>query len=279
MFRVAVLFLGLFAWGIFAENAPPKYPLQSDLDGPKSVYTPLMKEMARHWPPPGFDEAAVAPDHVQMVCLSTPHSRYSVGVQQSTWIHAPLSVVDSVMNQIGGLKDIFPGFKHIDLVSQDANQMLIFYEQIVPVFFLPNVKYQITYLGDHSDPHRYFYRYQLKKAGDLNWADGFIVVEDHGNETFYSEYDFGDANYGILKILGANALWKDAVEELYVALAGLKLHIENPTWDSKEIAERAQAMLDHFPLDKALDNKQLLFLLNGDGTAKDVAERDAASAH
>ena len=260
----AAVFLGFTFVGSLRRplELPPRrrrFTFDSSLDGPRSRYTDALIETVKRWPvrdliPPRKDKFPVG-----IQCYKTKGKETYIGIGQSMVIHAPLAAVDTVLADIDHYADLFPGYKDIHIVSRDANRLVTYWEQRVPVFFIPNVKYEMWYLIDHSRPARIVYRYQLKKAGHVvKESDGVIIIESLDKDTTsYTEFDFWDAEYGLLAAVGgANRIWKDSVELLFRSDLAILLKAENPTWSYEKIREEAEKSYKGFPIEEVLKDRR-----------------------
>jgi len=188
---------------------------------------------------------------VQVTCLETPKQRYYIGVAQSMIVKAPLDQVASVVENIDQDGDLFPGFAKVKILSRSGGQLDTFWEQRIPVFFIPNVKYEMIYTflprDDHDDLDKKTrcYRYQLKDRGKLKESDGFIVLQKLGDQTTrYIEIDFFDAEWGALETFAPGRIWKDSVDGIYISDRATQLKAENPSWSAKQAREAAEKTVE-----------------------------------
>jgi hypothetical protein len=245
-------------------NAGRFIPLDEKLEGPASIYTPEIVRLIRQWPPKGLDDSFKSDENpVKLQCIETPGNPYYIGLRQQMRVDAPLSRVEAILDDIDRYQHLFPGYDDIHIVSSSGNKFLTFWEQHIPVFFVPNVKYQVTYLMDKSSPHLKVYRYQLKESEHLKASDGLIVIESETDpktlvqRTRYTEFDFFDADWGILKTLAPEKIWKESVEGIYLSDLAIKLKAEHPEWDSREISEKGRKLLEANPVEKFIQSKKI----------------------
>jgi hypothetical protein len=210
--------------------------LNSDLGGVPSLYTPILSQLLQS--PARLDNTAPPSSSkpLELRCWTTAGDDLYVGVGQSMRIQAPFARVEAILDDIDHYKDLFRDFKDIHVITRDGGLLHTYWEQKVPLFFIPNVKYEMTYLIDASSPDRRIYRYQLSNPSDVKQSDGFIMIhkEDEGF-TRYVEYDFFNAEWGAAKVLGKDKLWREAVEGFAVSDQAIKLKAENPTWPSEKV--------------------------------------------
>jgi len=202
--------------------------------------------------------AKLAGAEVKMECYNTPGSKSYVGVRGEMVVAVPVAKMDAVLANIDEYKELFPDYKDIHIVKKDGNRWLTFWEQIIPVFFLSNLKYEILYLVDHSQVDRPIYRFQLKEPGSLRTFDGLILLEAQGTGTHYTEYDFWDADYGLLEKLAPSKIWTGSVEDALLSDLGLKYRAEHPDWTFKQIRKEAHQVADKYPIDEVVAARQPL---------------------
>jgi hypothetical protein len=242
-----------------------KFKVDAPLGGVASAYAPILDQKIRSWPPAEVVEAAKTPaasdsNPVRLQCVETPGSRFYIGLIQHMHVAADVSKVAEVLNDFVHYKELFPDFDDIHVVSREDNKILTFWEQHIPVFFIPNVKYEVIYVVDDSRADRKFYRYELSKVNHIKNNDGLIVLEpDEKGGTRYTEYDFFDADWGPLTTFAPGRIWKDSVEGIYLSDVAIGLKAEHPDWTYKQVAQESRKKLEAFPVDAAIEHKiQLL---------------------
>lgn len=231
-----------------------------ELGGISSRYTAPLLSVLKSWPPP-IDYASKDPVPVKIVALSVPDEEFYIGAQQWMWVEAPMATVDKVLRDVNHYAEIFPGYEDIHVESAQGNRMITYWEQRIPLPFVSNVKYRMLYLIDDAKKDRVVYRYQLKDSSTLYHSDGAIVIEAVGARTRYTEYDFFDADYGIAKTLAPSRIWRDGLEGMFLSDLGIKLRAEHPEWESKQVRKEADKILDQYPVDDLLKNKQTFYKL------------------
>ncbi len=256
-------FLFLIAFGAQAKGIHPvMHSIDEKLEGPESIYTNYILNLIRVWPKDSFVAQENSPNPVQLQCIETIGNPYYIGLEQFMRVNAPLGRVEEILDDINHYKDLFPGFDDIHIVSQQENKILTYWEQHVPFFFVPNVTYQVLYLTDKTSSHRKIYRYKLKNSKNLKTNDGVIIIEEDSPvavntpRTRYTEYDFFDADWGIVKTVAPGRIWKDSVEGIYLSDVAIKLMAEHPRWSFKQVKEESQKILELFPVNKAIEQKK-----------------------
>ena len=206
-----------------APEAVQEVRFDSSIDGVKSPYTEKLIAIGKDW----AAHPATAPTAemttraqamttesptVSLHAFTTPDSKSYVGFKGEMTVNVPVSKMDAVVASIDDYQKIFPGYKDIHIAKKEGNRWLTSWEQIIPVFFLSNLRYDIEYIVDHSQTDRPIYRFQLKQKGSLNAFDGIIMMEPAGQSaTHYTEYDFWDADYGMLQVLAPGKIWTGSV--------------------------------------------------------------------
>ena len=265
MFQALIIIFCLSHFGnlvLAAESqGVSKYAIDAKLEGPDSPYTSFIVNQIRNWSPKDFNTISAGKNPVQLTAIETSGNPDYVGIKQVMSIDAPLERVEAVLDDVNHYKDIFPGYDDIHLISQDGNKSLVFWEQHIPLFFIPNVTYVVTYLTDKSSAVRKIYRYKLKESKKLNMNDGMIVIEQDPTakipalRTRYLEYDFFDANWGIVKTIAPGRIWKDSLEGVYLSDVAIKLQSEHPDWKAKQVVAESQKALDANPVDSIIKRK------------------------
>jgi hypothetical protein len=166
-------------------------------------------------------------------------------------IQAPVADVSKVVEGIDQLVDLFPGYASVKLLSRDDSQpvgrWVTSWEQRIPLFFIPNVKYQMIYFVHPATASGKTYRYQLNSAGTIQESDGMIVLEKKSEaETHYIEADFFKADWGVVETLAPGRIWKDSADGLYLSDLAIKLKAELPELSDKRARENAENFLANF---------------------------------
>lgn len=240
-----------------ASGSAP-FAIDAPLEGPAGPYAGALAKVARDWP---RDDARLRPlaagERVRLRCLETPGETNAIGVEQVLRIDAPLSRVTEVLDAFNSYAELFHGFKNVKELSRDGNRVLTHWEQIVPVFFLPNLKYEMTYLIDRSRTGYAFYRYQLKSGKSLKYSDGLIILQADGAEsTRYIEFDFFDGDWGLLKTFAPSKIWHEALEGLFLSDVAIRIKAEHPDYDYGRIRKLAEDELKRSPMDEVLTHRE-----------------------
>jgi hypothetical protein len=227
---------------LLALGAGPR-SLDEPLPGPDSPSTAYVLERLVSLSPSGerVGERAVALD-----CLLTPDQPETVGVLQEMLISAPLADVATIVEDFPHYVDLFPDLTDVHKVagSEDGNRFVVSWEQKVPVFFVPNVRYETAWLVERK-PARVTYRYRLKAKGTVRATDGFIVLEDLGKSiTRYTELDFIDADTGPVPMAD---VWTMTLDGIYRSDVAIKLKAEHAEWSYPKLRAESDKLLDRFP--------------------------------
>jgi hypothetical protein len=121
--------------------------------------------------------------------------------------------------------------------SQNGHRYVTVWEQRVPVFFLPNMSYELANLVDKTTSDLRVYRYKLRRGGSMLASDGMVILEVLDSEsTRFTEYDFFNAQWGPLP---ASAVWRESLRGAFVSDMAIKLRAENPRWSVEHVAMEA----------------------------------------
>ncbi|MGK5089164.1 hypothetical protein WDW86_16560 [Bdellovibrionota bacterium FG-2] len=193
--------------------------------------------------------------------IETPNNEFYIGLQQRMWVNAPLERVEAILDDVKGYQEIFPDLDDVHVVSRTNNMFVTFWEQHVPVFFIPNVKFEMNYIVNKPSTDRKIYRYQLRKGQHLKKNNGAIIIErdkssDSKDKTRYTEFDFYDADWGPLKTLAPGRIWKESIGGIFVSDLAVKLKAENPSWPNQKVKEESKKLMEKFPVDVVLSTKK-----------------------
>jgi len=248
------------------SEARASNPNEVELQGPKSVYTPIISELARglaSGTPPGALNLSLPPgQEMKVQCLETPGQEFYVGIGQLIHINAPFEAVEAVLDDVASYQKLFPGFADVHVVSRQGDRQVTAWEQKIPVFFIPNAKYEMEYVISKPSASRKVWRYQLLRSKTVKVDDGLILIESDGpSSTRLVEYDFWDAEWGILKNLAPGRIWHDSLEGLVKTGMAIKLKAENPTKSNEWAHDEARDRVKSLPLADWLKNKKPFELL------------------
>ncbi len=234
------LLVSLFICGM---NQAEESVLFGELGGVPSIYTQrtidLLKQELK------LNKTNPNPPPFTVNCWTQPSHRLYIGVEQRLNIKAPIKQVIDTVDNIDEYKNLFLGYKDVRIISRDRSRWLTFWEQIVPVIFVPNIKYEMIYATDVPTPQQKIYRYQLKKSDTLTSSDGFILLtyDEKEKQTNYIEYDFINAQWGMAQVLGESRIWRESVEGIVHSDLAIKFKSENPSWTSQKARDAAQKEL------------------------------------
>ncbi|MBI3556785.1 MAG: hypothetical protein HY074_11020 [Deltaproteobacteria bacterium] len=215
------------------ENPPP------GLNGPQRKG--LIEAIAK-WPsrllPPSAPESHVS---VKLVAYNTPDHPHAIGVGQAMLVEAPITEVKKVLEDFDHYKQLFFEFKDIHVVEREGNRVTMFWEQPIPLPFVPNTTYTTYFYTFDSDPTHIFYRYQLKSSNTLKYSDGIMVLDRIDSKTTrYTEYDFFDADWGIAASLAPARIWRDSLRDIFLTDIAIKLKAEHPDWSYDKIRQECK---------------------------------------
>ncbi len=224
-------------------------PWDADLGGRKSRYSEVLRELVRGWPTPRVKALREpAAGGLSLRCIETPEEPLYIGLEQVQWISAPIEHVAAAVEKIDEYRDIFTGFADIRVTAREGNRWTTAWEQKAPVFFVPNIRYDVHYLISKLGAERRVYRFQLKDSETLKWSDGVIILDavpgaSGAPKTRYVEYDFYDAHWGLAKAFGQDRIWRDSVEGIALSDLALRLRAENPAKSTEWVRDASARLL------------------------------------
>lgn len=248
----------LIFWAAFAYGTSSDYPLDLKLDGPQGLYTDALLQLIKQWPEGRkFCQLKDEPLEIQMIKLPTEGRPYYVGFKKCMNIQAPLATVAGVMDDVEHYEQLYPGDKKVQILSRDRNKTTLAWERKIPVFFVPNEKYQMNYLSASSGPGIKMYRSQLKQGDRLRFSDAIVVIEASGpKSTLYTDYEFYEANYGIglfgINAVSSESVWKESLEGSYLSLLAVRFKAEHLDWDYEHVAKASTEAFGKIDLKKNL---------------------------
>lgn len=255
---VTIAFLALPTAWAQAGDAPEKYPVTTPPGGIESPYTQILAQTLAHWPPKELGDLAADSLPVQIEALQKPDNSLYIGALQHMTVNAPLAAVVKILDDFGDYPKIFDGLIKCEVRARDSNRLLTFWEQDIPVPFVPNEKNEMIYLVHTPDPTRKIYRYQLKSSNHLKTNDGMIVLQALGDaKTDYTEYDFWDADWGLAKAFGHDRIWRENLEGIYQSDLAIKLRAEHPDWPYERVMNESREGAKKAPIGAKVDSKKL----------------------
>jgi len=231
------------------------YPVDTPLEGVQSPYSAQLIKLVKNWK----SQQSTARDDgplIAVTCFETLGNPYYIGMLQEQKIHADFDAVVKVLDNMNNYQSLFFDFKDIHVMSHDRNKSVSYWEQKSPVFFVANIKYEMIYLVNQVSTKLKIYRYQLKEAGKLKADDGVIFVEKITPRlTSLKEYDFWDADWGILKSTMPRKIWPENIKGNLLSNLSIQFKAEHPDWDYKRIHKEAEKSLDSIKWKEAIANK------------------------
>lgn len=229
------------------------------VDSPYSAFT---KRFAAQWPKQAESFKAPPEGALRLRCLKLDGPKDYVGLEQVMVVDAPLAAVAKVVEDVAGYKKLFPGLNRSDVKERDGDELLTSWEQNVPVFFIPNIKFSMVYwLGGGSGDAKVV-RYQLHEKGPILANDGVIAMKATagGKKTLYVAYDFVDTDPGAFGGLASGRIWKDTVKGIYATDFAIRFKAQSPGGDSEKLREKAekQAERDEKLIEECVSNREAL---------------------
>ena len=254
---LARVVFGIFIfWRVPAFADDRNYPIQTVHSETESVYTKLLIQKMESWPPVPVTSETLAGREVQLKVYETPGNRDYIGTELSLTIKSPISTVEKIMDDVEHYKDLLPGFAQINITHKEGNRFDVFWEKIIPVFFVKNVKYTVTYWADKSKPDRRIYRSQLTTRRGLNALDGLVILEKKGDKTTYHETAFFDGDFGMMTTIAPMKIWRDSVEAVLHGALAKKQKAEAPEKSYDSIMSDVLTGVKTYPVESLVNAKK-----------------------
>ncbi|MBX7231623.1 MAG: hypothetical protein K1X29_06010 [Bdellovibrionales bacterium] len=251
---------------VFADNASqkiasPKVVVElQDLGGVKSEYSEPLKKILLKWihqPEVEKPSPTKGSNAIEITCWSHAKDSLYIGVEQRMVIQAPLAEVSAILQDFNNYKKLFEDFADVHEVSREGKKIITYWEQKIPIPFVPNIKYNMIYFIQEISPDSTYFLYQLLKSGKITFSDGFIFLKKiTENKVLYIEYDFFNAQWGSAKIFGVKKLWQDAVKSLALSDLAIKVKAENKDLDSKNVLKKSKSLLNNKQMEECFANKK-----------------------
>lgn len=240
---VGILAVSPLSWGAPAESF---YPLDTKLEGGTNEYAEQLLKVVRKWPEGrAFCKWENEPLKIHMVKMPDEDRPYAMGFKKCMGISAPFAAVTSVIEDFEHYQELFPGDKEVKVAGKDKNKTTMAWERKIPVFFVPNEKYQMNHLAVAVGPGIKMYRAQLKQGDRLKRSDALVVVESKGpNFTLYTDYEFYEADYSVglfgIKAVGVDEAWRESLVGSYLSLLALRMKAEHPKMTYEQITKSSE---------------------------------------
>ena len=212
----------------------------------------LIEKIEAQWPIHGLAELGQQSENFKLEAISNPHDPLAIGALQMVTIKAPLATVAAMVDNFAAYVKIFDGLKHSEIretkTEKNLTRYRIYFEQSVPVPFVPNDKNEMLYWVKTGSDSRKIYRYQLHSGNHLTGDDGIIVLDAISPRlTRYVEIDFFSAEWGLAKTLGAKKIWVDSLKGLIQTDLAFKLSSESPLENPDQIRKASLKLADQYP--------------------------------
>lgn len=247
------LFFFLFVFSVFPHSTAQA---NHSLGGIESLYSNEIAKRLSTKPTSQFDFSKIDKDSLNIQALASPGNEYYVGFELTMHVNTSIDRVSKVIEEFDDYVNYFPDYKEIRTIEKSDGRWVTYWEQVVPVFFIPNIKFQLIHERRMINPNYISYRYQLKEANLLSACDGIIFLEAASPNTKYTEYSFSETKTGIIRMAGVNAIWHDSFKGYYLSTMGVKLRSENPTWEFKKIIDESSLRFKKVNVDDILKEKR-----------------------
>ncbi|MGZ3787380.1 MAG: hypothetical protein ACXVLQ_02590 [Bacteriovorax sp.] len=200
--------------------------------------------------------------NIGLTCLETNESKLYIGLWHGLAINSKLLEAAKVLEDFEKYSEVFEGIENSKVIKKtDSDKWIVEFENKSPVFFLPNIHYQMEYALSPVTNGR-LYKYHLStlyQQNNITFSDGLILLKEENGKTKFYELDFFNANWGVAgKIAGSN-IWRDSVKELAVSDFELKFKAENVKLSSAEKKEKVHSFLklvsEEHLIEKCIEDK------------------------
>ncbi len=211
-------------------------------------YTPRILRFLDNWPPP-----TASLRDARSVLVRGVRSRTHpdvVGIVKHFTIDKPLSEVIVAGENFAKFPAIWSDVLSVKVVSRDGNRTLTDWVRKAPAFFLPQLRYRMEIVSDHSSPDRAVYRYQFVSGPWMKSSDTVVVYEKVAeNQTRVSVLLFIDPDFGVFRALVESKIWRHSLENSFKDDIAFRAHVEHPDWTSERLARLADEECRRHPFD------------------------------
>lgn len=208
-------------------------------DGVESAYGDYLTQILRRWVPP---RSSAHPASLEIACIATPRADGYIGMLQRMTIEASPAVVAGVLDDIDHFKDLFPDTVDVRIVAGTrlGPRYVSAWIQRAPIFFMPDIAYELSHLVDKTMPGRLIYRYKLLRGDKLIASDGLVVLDSLGPATtLFTEYDFFNGHWGPIP---KSVVWRESLRGAFHSDVAIKLRAEHADWTYADIAKESKRL-------------------------------------
>jgi hypothetical protein len=246
-FCIVLLILSFFSINLLAKDTVTT-----------SIYTKKTEEISEAEFMALALKAPSSLDNISLACLETTDSKNYIGLWHNLTIKAPLKDVANILENFNNYPDFFEGIENSKLIKKiDQFNYLVEFENKSPVFFIPNIQYQMEYkISDLKNGK--FFRYHLSSLypqKNIIFSDGVIYLTEVNGVTKFYELDFFKADWGIAEKLASTKIWPDSIKELVISDFELKIKAENLKITKNEKQNAVKKLLDQLIIEKCVKNK------------------------
>ncbi len=221
----------------------------------ESPTTARIKKIEKTWPIKGLRLLQEQSESFKLQAIQSEADPLIIGAAQFQTIDASLERVTQVLDQFEDYPRIFDGLKKAEVrerkVLASGDLMRLFFEQSVPVPFVPNDVSEMIYEVNKKIKGRTTYRYQLHEGNHLVSSDGLVVLESISpTKTQYFEIDFFNAEWGFAKAMGAKKIWENSLKGLLQSDLAFKLKAEDPKKPLEEVLSESKKLARDYPIEK-----------------------------
>ncbi len=240
---------------LFPGSAPALPPANG---GPETLYTRLLESFEQHWPPAWFSYDEATEGVFRLTCHRHPERPFFMGASVTQTINDSPDKVIAILDNVEKYGELFAGFEEIKRTETTPTGFSVFWHRPIPVPFVPDLRYETTYLNKSYSPDKKTYRYQMKKHIDLlKSVDGLIVVEAVApKKTRFTQIIFWDGKYGPKETFSPTGIWKDNMRDVYHSNYAIKLRAENPGWDADKLKAEVQKVTNEKTIEACVEARK-----------------------
>jgi len=164
--------------------------------------------------------------------LETRNDPLYIGLEQSFTVNAPASKVVAVIEDFGNYPNLFDEVVKAEVTKRSgADRFVLLQEQKIPLPFIPNTKFEMSYCTVSPSAKEKYYIYRVSSGKDLKYDDGMIMIKQLSDTSCaVYELDFIYGNWGALGPIPDSIIWESVVKGMVQANMIIKCRAENPQW-------------------------------------------------
>ena len=98
------------------------------------------------------------------------------------------------------------------------------------------------------------YRYPLEKPNGVLQSDGVILLQENDGHTDYLEYDFIDAEWGVIRSFAGIKIWYESIKAIVVSDFAIRNRAEHGDWAFHQVKKEAESLAESKSIEAKLQN-------------------------